>query len=43
MDEFDEKTADHSAEAPDLDAAVAELDTLSQRRIALEAVDEMMD
>ena len=43
MDEFDEKTADHSAEAHDLDDAVAALESLSQRRIALEAVDEQMD
>jgi hypothetical protein len=41
MDEFDEKTAEY--ERQDIDEAVAELEALSQRRIALEAVEEMMD
>lgn len=48
MDDFDEKTADHrasvrDAQTSDLDDAVAALESLSQRRIALEAVDEQMD
>jgi hypothetical protein len=41
MDEWDEKTAEHEADA--IDEALAELEALSQRRIALEAVEEMMD
>lgn len=41
MDEFDEDTAEHERDA--IEHAVAELEALSQRRIALEAIDEMMD
>lgn len=41
MDEFDEETAEHDRDG--MDDAVAELEALSQRRIALEAIDEMMD
>ena len=39
--DWDEDTTEH--EAPVLDDAVAELELLSQRRIVLEAVLEMMD
>lgn len=41
MDEWNEDTAEH--EPDDLEDAVAELEALSMRRIALEAIDEMMD
>lgn len=41
MDEFDEDTTEHERDA--IDDAVAELEALSQRRIALEAIEEMMD
>jgi len=41
MDDFEEDTTEH--ERAVIDHAIAELDALSQRRIALEAVDEMMD
>lgn len=40
MDEWNEDTAEHEPVSED---AVAELEALSQRRIALEAIDEMMD
>ncbi len=41
MDDFDEDTTEHDRTR--IDEAVNELEALSQRRIALEAVDEMMD
>lgn len=44
MDEWNEDTAEHEPDEPDdLEDAVAELEALSMRRIALEAIDEMMD
>ena len=41
MNDFDEETAEHDRDA--IDHAVEELEALSQRRIALEAIEEMMD
>ena len=41
MDEFEEDTTEHDREV--IDHALVELEVRSQRRIALEAVDEMMD
>ena len=41
MNDFDEDTAEHDRDA--IEEAVEQLEALSQRRIALEAVEEMMD